>query len=68
MDEEGADRIKDDKAMYGMPKNSGEYEPQQSASKKKTPEEREASIKRHCNNPKHKESQFCKDQNSTKSK
>lgn len=44
-----------------MPKNSGEYEPKQPAQKKKTPKEREASIKRHCNNPKHKDSQFCKD-------
>ena len=61
LDEEGADRIKDKKAMHGMPKNSGEYEPQQSAPRKKTPKEREASIRRHCSNPKHKNSQYCLD-------
>lgn len=61
MDEEGADRIKDYKAMHGMPKNSGEYEPEPPAPKKKTPEEREASIKRHCSDPRHKKSQFCLD-------
>ena len=61
MDEEGADRIRDRKAMYGMPKNSGEYEPQAPAPRKKTPEEREASIRRHCKDPRHLKSQFCQD-------
>ena len=61
MDEEGADRIRDRKAMYGMPKNSGDPEPPQAPFKKKTPEEREASIRRHCKDPRHLKSQFCQD-------
>ena len=56
MDEEGADRIKDRKAMYGMPKNSGDPEPPQPPFKKKSPEDREKSILNHCSE---RVSEFC---------